>query len=151
MHLLFVKKKTCVRKYCQEIQGCDFGSHKYFISARCVALCKYVSLVSREVCCAILLSTGFHLCVSHWDHRLQWRCRGLQENQLWGHRCLCWFPLLSSCLVSDKDEEKHVQGKGSYHTCTLRNSHFQCEMSNNGDLTPVLLQYHYHYYQSINQ
>lgn len=42
MHLLFVyKKKNSWRKYCQETHGCDFGSHKYFISdsTHCVILC----------------------------------------------------------------------------------------------------------------
>uniref|UniRef100_A0A671PCN6 thioredoxin-dependent peroxiredoxin n=1 Tax=Sinocyclocheilus anshuiensis TaxID=1608454 RepID=A0A671PCN6_9TELE len=41
IYICYLFKKTCVRKYCQETHGCDFGSHKYFISdsTHCVTLC----------------------------------------------------------------------------------------------------------------
>lgn len=53
----------------------------------------------REICCLFLLSPGLHLCVSNWDHSLQWCCWRLQEDWLWGHRCFCWLALLPFCLV----------------------------------------------------
>lgn len=62
-------------------------------------LCWYFFPRYRKVCRLFLLSTGLHLCVSHWDHRFQ-RCgRRIQEDWLWGPRCLCWLSLLSFCMV----------------------------------------------------
>lgn len=53
----------------------------------------------REVCCFLLLSSGLHLCLSHRDHRLQRRGRGIQKDQLRGDRCFCGLSLLPSGLV----------------------------------------------------
>lgn len=53
----------------------------------------------REIRCVFLLPTGLHLCVPHWDHRVQRRRRGVPENWLWGHCGFCWFTLLPFCVV----------------------------------------------------
>lgn len=36
----------------------------------------------REVCGAVFLPAGLHLCLPHWDCGLQWTCWGVQEEWL---------------------------------------------------------------------
>lgn len=56
-------------------------------------------LCCRKICGLFLLPTGLHLCVPHWNNRIQ-RCSGrFQENWLRGHCSLRWLALLPLCLV----------------------------------------------------
>lgn len=56
-------------------------------------------LCCRKICGLFLLPTGLHLCVPHWNNRIQWCSGRFQENWLRGHCSLRWLALLPLCLV----------------------------------------------------
>lgn len=159
MHLLFIKKKPVYGSIVRKLKGVTLDHTNILLvtdSTHCVTFCtpcaleestfllflgKYVVLFFYPLDFTFVCPTEIIAFSDAVEEFRKINCEVIGAS-VDSHFChLAWWAI--------KMKKKHVKLKGSYHTCTfavarLRNSHFECEMSNNGDLTPVLLQYHYH-------
>lgn len=86
------------------------------------------SVLFREVCDLLLLPSGLHVCVPHWDRGFQRQGRGVPQSRLRGYRLLRRLSLQSLGMVRILADWKEINGSSFTVICKFTVKFMQQEL-----------------------